>query len=588
MDCRKWQKLGDKIVISCGMLLVNMPTSQANWDGLNKKLAENLPTPPINPQPNPNHDRFLQPPLPLIPNSEQKKPPIKPLPTPQNLPESGQDTRINVEKIEVIGSSIFKKDTINPIIQGLVGNNVSIADIKKAVDTITQLYLDRGYITSRAVLIEPSITNGTIKIQVIEGSIEKIEVQGTKKLNPSYIRDRLRLGAGTPVNTATLENQLRLLRNEPLFKNIEASLKAGSDIGKSILIVRVTEAEIWQKNISFDNYSPPSVGSERFGIQVINYNGTGLGDQIVASYNHTLNGGADILDINYRVPINAMNGTIQFRYSPNWNHITQAPFQELGISGESQVYEVSYRQPIVRSLREELALSLGFNYQNGQTFTFQGPTPFGIGPDGKGISRTSTIKFGQDYIRRDVAGAWSVRSQFNFGVDILNPTINPAPLPDGRFFSWIGQLQRVQRLNENNLLIISADLQLTPHSLLPSQQFVIGGGQSLRGYRQNIRSGDNGFRFSLENRITVNRNESGGATMQIAPFIDAGTVWNVDINPNTLPQQKFLVGTGLGLLWEPVPRVNVRLDYGFPLINLRDKGINAQDDGFYFNINYFP
>lgn len=584
----KWQKLWCEVTIFSGIILGNITPSQANWDVFNGKLAQNLPAPPVNPQPNPNRDRFLQPTLPPLPSPEQKQPPIKPLPTPPNQPERGQDTIIKVEKVQVIGSTIFNSNTINPIIQGLINRNVRINELKQAADSITQLYLDRGYITSRAVLVEPSITDGIVQIRVIEGSIEKIEVQGTKKLNPSYIRDRLLLGAGTPLNTAALENQLRLLRSEPLFKNIEASLRAGNEVGKSILTVRVTEAKTWQTTISFDNYSPPSVGSERFGIQLVNYNVTGLGDQIFASYNRTFNGGADILDINYRVPINAMNGTIQVRYSPNWNHITQAPFQELGISGESQLYEVSYRQPIVRSIKEELALSLGFNYQNGQTFTFQGPTPFGLGPDAKGISRTSTIKFGQDYIRRDVAGAWAVRSQFNFGVDFLNPTINPAPIPDGRFFSWIGQIQRVQRLNENNLLIISGDVQLTPNTLLPSQQFVIGGGQSLRGYRQNIRSGDNGFRFSIENRMTVNRNESGAPTMQIAPFIDVGTVWNIDRNPNTLPPQKFLVGTGLGLLWEPVPRLNVRLDYGFPLINLRDKGINAQDEGFYFNINYFP
>jgi hypothetical protein len=34
----------------------------------------------------------------------------------------------------------------------------------------------------------------------------------------------------------------------------------------------------------------------------------------------------------------------------------------------------------------------------------------------------------------------------------------------------------VQVLNDDNLLVVQADLQLTPNSLLPSQQFVIGGG----------------------------------------------------------------------------------------------------------------
>lgn len=61
----------------------------------------------------------------------------------------------------------------------------------------------------------------------------------------------------------------------------------------------------------------------------------------------------------------------------------------------------------------------------------------------------------------------------------------------------------MQQLSNDHLLLIQADLQLTPDSLLPFQQFVIGGGQSVRGYRQNIRSGDNGFRVAIKDRFTV-------------------------------------------------------------------------------------
>jgi hemolysin activation/secretion protein len=181
-----------------------------------------------------------------------------------------------------------------------------------------------------------------------------------------------------------------------------------------------------------------------------------------------------------------------------------------------------------------------------------------------------------------------LRSLFSFGLGIFDATVNPSPEPDGRFFSWLAQAQRVQILNENNFLIVGADIQLTPDSLLPSQQFVVGGGQSLRGYRQNIRAGDNGVRFSLEDRITLERNEAGAATFQLAPFFDAGYVWNSPDNPinQFLPSQRFLAGLGIGLLWEPQPGLNLRLDYGYPLIKLDDRGENAQDRGFYFSVRY--
>jgi hemolysin activation/secretion protein len=144
----------------------------------------------------------------------------------------------------------------------------------------------------------------------------------------------------------------------------------------------------------------------------------------------------------------------------------------------------------------------------------------------------------------------------------------------------------VQRLNDRNLLIAQLDLQLTPNGLLPSQQFVIGGGQSLRGYRQNARAGDNGVRLSIENQITLQRDASGKPSLQISPFCDLGVVWNVENNPNLLQRQTFLAGVGLEAIWQPLPRLNLQLNYGLPLINLDDRGKNAQDEGFYFSVGY--
>lgn len=552
------------------------------------QATQNLPAPPINPQPEPNRERFPQP---IIPQPQPSKPtqqqPILPEPLPTKPAPTEEQLLIPVKKIEVSGSTIFKPEEIQTITAPYEGKELTLEELRKVADAITQLYLERGYITSRAILASQQIIDGVVKIVVVEGSLEKIEIEGAKRIDPNYIRSRLRLGAGVPLSTIALENQLRLLRIDPLFENIEASLRASDKIGKSILSVRVKEAKPLITNFSIDNYSPPSVGSERMGAFFLYRNLTGIGDEISASYYKSF-GESNIYDLSYRVPINAMNGTVQIRFAPNNNQIVQQPFKELGIRGESQLYEISYRQPLVRTLQEEFALSLGFSHQRSQTFTAEGATPFGFGSDEQGITRTSVFKFGQDYLRRDIKGAWVLRSQFSFGTGLFNATTNDAPIPDSRFVSWMGQVQRLQRLNNDHLLIIQADVQLTPDSLLPSQQFVIGGGLSLRGFRQNARSGDIGFRFSVENRYTIQRDSAGLPIWQFAPFFDLGAVRNVGNNPNTLPDDKFLASLGLGILWEILPGLNVRVDYAFPLVKLSDKGNNAQDSGLYFSVNYFP
>lgn len=494
--------------------------------------------------------------------------------------------------IQVIGSTILNRlkiinsNGIKQIAQRFEGKNLTDGQFREVytdlASAITQLYLDEGYITSRAISQEPlTITNRVVEIPVIEGRLTGIQIAGRERLKLSYLCSRIKLAVSSPLNIIKLEEQLRLIERNSLLDNVVASLKDAGKPGSSILIVTVREADSFTINLSADNYSPPSLGSERLGIALGIGNVTGLGDGISATYYNSTTGGADVLDVTYQIPLNPKEGNLQLRATTNWTRVTQEPLEEFDITGKNEVYEISYRQPLIRTLQEEFALSWGFRYQDGQAFVADRPAFFGT-------SRTSVIQVAQDYTSLDSEGLWFLRSQLSFGSGLFNATTNDSSTPDGRFFVWSAQMQRVQRLGDDHLLIIQGDLQLTPDSLLPDYLLIIGGGQSVRGYRQNVRSGDNGFRFSIEDRITVLRDDQKNSKVQIAPFLDLGTVWNVSSNPNELSSQTLLVSAGLGLIWEPFQNFKLRLNYGFPFINLEDRGNNLQDNGFYFEVNYQP
>lgn len=498
----------------------------------------------------------------------------------QNTP-----SEVYIKNIEVKGNSILKNE-INTIIEPYKNKNISSETLTTIANQITQLYLNQGYITTRAIV--DNISDDVAIIRVDEGQIEAIEIEGASRLE-NYIKQRIGLGTTTPLNSGNLEDQLRLLKTDPLIENIEATLRQGTAEKQSILVVKVSEADPFFATIGIDNYSPPSIGATQMTFAGGYGNVFGFGDSFSVSYQPRLEDwfGTYNLDMAYSAPLNPMNGTLQARVSIQENTVVEGDFQELDITGESQFYELSYRQPLIRNPREELALSLGMSYRNGQTFTFQGPTPFGVGPDEDGITRTNVITFGQDYVKRENTGAWALRSQFRLGVGLFDVTTsNKDNDPDGYFLAWLGQIQRVQLLNPDNLLIIQGDIQLSFDPLLPSEQFVIGGGQSVRGYRQNVRAGDNGFRFSIEDRITIVRNDERLPVFQIAPFFDMGSVWNVQGNPNFEADERFIAALGLGFIWQPIENLNMRIDYAPPLIDLVDRGNNIQDDGLYFNMKY--
>lgn len=503
-------------------------------------------------------------------------PPEEPVePTPP-APPAADEPRVEVVDIQVIGSTVFDDDDFDPVLAEFEGRQLTLEELRQAADAITQLYLNNGYITSRAILANQTVTDGVVQLQVIEGVLADIQIDGAPRLQ-QYVRDRIALGGGTPLSQIDLENQLRLLRADPLIDNIEASLRAGEGLGESLLLVRVTAAKTFEANLILDTSSPTSVGVVRTGAEAVYRNPLGYGDQLSGSFYRATTGGSYLYNLTYKAPINPMNGTITARYLPSNFRIVDPPsIAALDVRGSSDVYDLTYRQPLIRTPQEELALSLGFRYRSGRTLISTG---FTIDE-----SRTSVIQFGQDYLRRDPQGAWALRSQFSLGTGLFDATSRPSPLPDGQFFSWLGQVQRAQVLNPDNLLIIQADVQLSANSLLGSEQFVIGGPQSVRGYNQNARFGDNGFRFSVEDRFVIQRDESGAPLLQVAPFVDMAAVWNTE--NDTTNDRNFLLGTGVGLLYQPIEPFDIRLDLGVPIVNLDEPGDNPQDVFLYLLLNY--
>ena len=120
-----------------------------------------------------------------------------------------------------------------------------------------------------------------------------------------------------------------------------------------------------------------------------------------------------------------------------------------------------------------------------------------------------------------------------------------------------------------------------------SQQFTFGGTDTLRGFEQNVLTGDNGIRLSLETRLIALRDEkSKRSILQFAPFIDIGTVWNNSSNPTLLPSQTFLAAGGLGVIVEPIDNLLLRLDLAIPFVNLQNRGTDLQDTSIYLNAVY--
>jgi len=466
---------------------------------------------------------------------------------------------VTVTQIQVQGNTVFSEEDLAAAVAPFVGQSLTPAQLEQMAAAVTSLYVEAGYLTSQAVVPNQQVIDGVLVLQVIEGRLSTIQVDGADRLT-DYITQRLALATDGPFNQVALEGALRQLQLDPLIESIDGQLQAGEALGESELVVTVVPAPTVGGRVGVDNLSPRSVGRIRTGGNLQFRNLAGLGDRFALEAFRSTTGGSQIYDLSYRIPVNPQNGTLLLRTAFENFRVTDpqdAAFL-LGTRGNAETYEIAFRQPLLTGFDEEFALSLGFRHRNGSTLLFDILTPPSI---------TSVVSFGQDYLRRDGSGLWVASSQFNLGTGLLDATTGTEP--NGQFLSWLGQVQRFQVLSPDRLLVIQASAQLTPDSLPGSEQFFIGGGQSVRGYYENARFGDSGLRLSIEDRITVLREEEGQPLVEIGPFLDLGYVWAATA-ATVLPSQNFLLGTGVGVDLYPVPGLTASLDFGYPLITLNE------------------
>ncbi|MEH2226286.1 ShlB/FhaC/HecB family hemolysin secretion/activation protein [Nostoc sp.] len=520
--------------------------------------------------------------LPKPPDENQLLPSLK-LPNQPILEQNDPNTKFRVDRIEVLGSTVFKAEQFAAVTNPFVGRELTFAELLQVKDAITKLYTDNGYVTTGALLIPQTIEAGTIKIQVIEGSLQEIKIVGNRRLHTQYIRDRIKLGAGKPLNIPHLIEKLQLLRLNPRIQNLSAELQTGVQPGTNVLQVEVKEAETFKLTASLDNGRSPSVGSFRRGVDLQEANLLGLGDTLSVGYANT--DGSNTINVNYTLPINAHNGTVSFGFSQGWNHVIEEPFSVLDIQSNTRSYELSYRQPLVQKPTQELAVGLSFSRQSSQTelgLDNIGPFRLSPGADANGKTNISALRFFQEYTQRSNQYVFAARSQFSLGVDWFDANVSDNE-PDSRFFAWRGQAQWVRQLAPDTLFLVRGDFQLAADSLVPLEQFGLGGQLSVRGYRQDALLTDNGLLFSAEFRVPIVRAAKIGGVLQLTPFIDVGKGWNTE---GENPSPSTLVSTGLGLLWKQGDNFFARLDWGIPLISVDGERRSLQENGLYFSVSY--
>ena len=547
--------------------------------GLQPALAQSFdPLPPAETKPvQPN----------LLPSPDS---PLDKIPSPPE-PESVLDVpgTISVQQFEFVGNTVFERAELEQAIASFTNKPISFAQLVQAANQITQLYVSQGYITTGAYIPEQSLDSNTVQIQIVEGSLESIQIDVTGRIKPEYVEKRLSSRISTPLNIDRLQSALQLLQLDPIIESLNAELSAGTKPGTNILRVDVNSADTLSLRTQLNNNRNLSIGTFERGLQLESASLLGTGDRLSLAYSNTE--GSNRYSGGYSLPINSRDGTLGINFRWGKNQIVQSGFEELDIDIRFRNYDLTWRQPILQKaspeVSQELALSISAGRRESDSSIMNVEQTLSSGTDNGGELRTSVISLGQEWLQRNRRQVISARSQFNLGVDLFDATILDGEA-DSQFFSWRGQFSYLRSLNKSptqfgTTLIVRSQLQLATDALVSTEQFSLGGANTVRGYRQDALLTDSGFLATTELRLPIAKFEQIDATLQLTPFVDFGTGWNTD---DTELEFETLIGAGFGLLLQTPERFSARIDWGIPLLNSSDGDRSLQEDGVYLQLEY--
>jgi hemolysin activation/secretion protein len=484
--------------------------------------------------------------------------PITP-PAPQQQAASGPEAKIQFKLIGVTikGNTIYSTAELETIFKPSFNKMISVATLRSLVDEVTKKYRSSGYILSRAILPPQTIKGGVVQVQVIEGYVSKVTLEG-KPVPAAKIIERYSqiILNSRPLQIRELEKALLLMNDVPGV-SVKAVLTPSPDIPASASLGLVTEQQRVSGYASYDNYGTRFLGPQEFSVggTVNSLTLPGASDSV--RYLTTPHSEVEYVEYNHTNTVGANGGklTLDWNYANTRPQFTLAPFD---VVGRSNMFYADIAYPLLRGRSSNFYIHSTANYESVSSTILSQPfysdliRSLIIGFD---FQSTDSWR-GTNEIKLDAEKGFAI-----FGaVKHVNQS-RPNGVPN--YFKLNPLISRIQALPWQLSLYGAMNGQYSCNTLLATEQYPYGGANWGRGYNPSEIVGDDGVGAKVELRRDSVIGKRWLNYVQYYLFYDAGIIWNRDgVN---LPPKQSATSTGLGARFEFIPQITGNLFYAKPL-----------------------
>ncbi|WP_257170360.1 ShlB/FhaC/HecB family hemolysin secretion/activation protein [Bradyrhizobium sp. SRS-191] len=451
---------------------------------------------------------------------------------PQFSTQGGGDHKplFTMRGVILTGTSALPAEQLAATYQPYIGKPVSQADLAAIASAISDQYRAAGFHLSRAIIPPQDISNGRVRIQVIEGSITEVTLKGE---GAEEFGIRPMLGpvlAEQPSRLATLERQLLLINSRGGVRLVDSALEEiGGATGRFRLVLELKTWHVYGFT-GLDNLGSSTVGPWQ-SYATAAFNSYLLpGDTLTANLSTTPGDPRQLVfgRLSYDVPVGTDG--VHVGASALYSEVRPGDIRRrFNDNTVTETVELRGGFAPIQSQSASLNLTVAAAFSD-----VTERDVFGIWYR----DRIRTLTFTGDYRWKDELGGDSYltlayRQGLNgFGATPAGDILASRPDASPSFSVVNGWFTRYQTLSDAWSLKIAAAGQLASGPLYNSQQFYLGGLSYGRGYGSAELSGDNAVAGTFEVRFEQKPDWTYLKSYQLYGFFDAGLAWNYGFRPS--------------------------------------------------------
>ncbi|QXH67663.1 ShlB/FhaC/HecB family hemolysin secretion/activation protein [Pseudomonas asgharzadehiana] len=401
-----------------------------------------------------------------------------------------------IQDIELKGADSLSAADRARLLKPYLGQCLGVAQLNQLLKVITDYYIAKGRVTSRAYLPQQDLSSGHLQVLVVEGKLE-----GIKGAQGSTVTDRELAMAfpgkvGEALNLREVEQLVDQLSRLP-SKQAQMELSPGAQIGGSEVLVRNQPQKPWRASLSRNNDGQKSTGEQQWGAGLEWDSPLGLADQLI------LRGGHDAISDHQKTSKNSMLyynvpwGWWNFSYTySESDYRTPGSVDDFKYKqwGDSQNHQLRAERVVHRDDVSKTSVNVGLTHL--RTNNYINDTRLDVSSN-----RLSEFQVGVSHGRRIGSAFVNLDVGMQNGIGAFDAQKdeqtrirgNLTPTPRYRkYTATLSYLQPFTLWGESLSFSSLATGQRSEDVLYAPQRMSLGGSYSVRGFKDQQLNGDSG------------------------------------------------------------------------------------------------